>query len=251
MVRVESMKECEIFSNMKVPCGSSIIVRMDGRGFSKLSKRIGFKKPYDMDFAKTMVETCIKFSREFAPSLVYTFSDEINVLLSYVPFAGRVEKLDSVFSGFVSSAFTTSLMEVLKDYVDGSRPISFDCRVIPVSRDMVADYFKNRQDEAWRNCINGYAYWMLREDHIREEAVEMLQMKKSRDLHELIFQRGVKITEVPAWQRRGIGIYKKRVQTEGYNPISHEKVVSERLKLMEDWDLPIFDETFFTANDIL
>ena len=42
------MKECEIFSNLKVPCGSNIIVRMDGRGFSKLSRKIGFKKPYDM-----------------------------------------------------------------------------------------------------------------------------------------------------------------------------------------------------------
>ena len=247
------MKECEIFSNLKVPCGSNIIVRMDGRGFSKLSKRIGFKKPYDMDFARTMVETCTTFSKEFAPSFVYTFSDEINVLLSEIPFAGRVEKLDSVFSGFVSSAFTTSLMKVpaFQEYVDGSGPISFDCRVIPVSRDMVTDYFKNRQDEAWRNCINGYAYWMLREDHGREEAVELLQMKKSKDLHDMIFQRGVNITEVPTWQRRGIGIYKKRVQIEGYNPLSHENVVSERLKLREDWDLPIFDEEFFTAKEIL
>lgn len=247
------MKECEIFSNLKVPCGSNIIVRMDGRGFSKLSRKIGFKKPYDMDFARTMVETCTTFSREFAPSFVYTFSDEINVLLSDIPFAGRVEKLDSVFSGFVSSAFTTSLRKVpsFQEYVDGSGPISFDCRIIPVSRDMVADYFKNRQDEAWRNCINGYAYWMLREDHSREEAVEMLQMKKSKDLHDLIFQRGVNIVKVPTWQRRGIGIYKKRVQVEGYNPLSHENVVSERLKLREDWDLPIFDEEFFTANEIL
>ena len=247
------MKECEIFSNLKVPCGSNIIVRMDGRGFSKLSKRIGFKKPYDMDFARTMVETCTTFSREFAPSFVYTFSDEINVLLSDIPFAGRVEKLDSVFSGFVSSAFTTSLRSVpaFQEYVDGSGPISFDCRVIPVSRDMVADYFKNRQDEAWRNCINGYAYWMLRENHSREEAVELLQMKKSRDLHDLIFQMGINIVEVPAWQRRGIGIYKKKVQIEGYNPLSQETVVSERLKLMEDWDLPIFDEEFFKDNEIL
>jgi tRNA(His) 5'-end guanylyltransferase len=247
------MKECEIFSNLKVPCGSNIIVRLDGRGFSKLSRRIGFKKPYDVDFARTMVETCTTFAREFAPSFVYTFSDEINVLLSDIPFAGRVEKLDSVFSGFVSSAFTTSLRKVpsFQDHIDGSGPLSFDCRIIPVSRDMVADYFKNRQDEAWRNCINGYAYWMLREDHSREEAVELLQMKKSKDLHDLIFQRGVNIVEVPAWQRRGIGIYKKRVQIEGYNPLSQETVVSERLKLMEDWDLPIFDEEFFTDNEIL
>ncbi|MBP2046183.1 tRNA(His) guanylyltransferase Thg1 family protein [Methanobacterium aggregans] len=247
------MKECEIFSNLKIPCGSKILLRMDGRGFSKLSRRIGFKKPYDIDFARAMVESCRMFSEEFAPSLVYTFSDEINVLLSDVPFGGRVEKLDSVFSGFISSAFTVSLMKVptFRKYMDGSKPISFDCRIIPVSRDMVVDYFKNRQDEAWRNCINGYAYWMLREDHSKEEAVELLQMKKSRDLHELIFERGINIVEVPAWQRRGIGMYKKRVQVEGYNPISRKNVVSERLKLLEDWNLPLFDETFLKNTEIL
>ncbi|MGZ7096198.1 MAG: tRNA(His) guanylyltransferase Thg1 family protein, partial [Methanobacterium sp.] len=46
------MKECEIFSNLKIPCGSNIICRMDGRKFSRLSRDLKFEKPFDELFTK-------------------------------------------------------------------------------------------------------------------------------------------------------------------------------------------------------
>lgn len=240
------MKECEIFSSLRVPCGSRIVLRIDGRKFSRLSNSLKLEKPYDIRFVKAMVVACLEFSREFSPSFVYTFSDEINILLAEVPFSGRIEKLNSVFPSFISSSFSKKISSDMN-----IKPVSFDSRVIPLSEEGVVNYFKSRQDEAWSNCLNGYAYWTLREKYGKKETVEILNKKKSCKLHDLIFDSGINVAEVPAWQRRGIGIYRKKVQIEGFNPITQKKVLSERLRLFADWDLPIFDRDFFIKNSIL
>ena len=239
------MKECEIFSGLKVPCGSKIIIRIDGRKFSKLSRDLNFKKPYDERFRDVMVKTGEDFFKEFSPAFIYTFSDEINILLSEIPFGGRIEKLDSVFASFITGSFTRHI----KDSTKG--PISFDSRVIPLSSEGMVEYFKERQDEAWRNCINGYSYWTLREEYTKKEAMEILKKKKSNELHDILFKKGINLAELPSWQRRGIGIYKKEVVIEGYNPIKDEKVKSSRKKVFINGDLPIFNAEFFSENLIL
>ncbi|MDI6644364.1 MAG: tRNA(His) guanylyltransferase Thg1 family protein [Methanobacteriaceae archaeon] len=251
------MNECEIFSNLKIPCGSRIVMRIDGRNFSQLSQRLKFHKPYDTKFADKMVLTSIEFFKEFNPQFIFTFSDEINILLSEIPFSGRIEKLNSVFSSFISGAFTKTICsDLISNNLNQKlwqeiKPISFDSRVIPLSKSQVADYFQNRQNEAWRNCINGYAYWSIREDYGKEKAIELLRGKKSKDLHEILFSKGINITEVPAWQRRGIGLYKKETVVEGFNPIRKKKVKSKRLKLFIDKNLPIFDNIFFNSLNIV
>jgi tRNA(His) 5'-end guanylyltransferase len=128
------------------------------------------------------------------------------------------------------------------------KPVSFDSRVIPLYGDGVLDYFKNRQDEAWRNCLNGYSYWKLREEFGKSHAVEILNKKKSSELHEILFERGLNLAEMPAWQRRGIGLYKKTIPITGYNPINSERVVSNRLRVYTDWELPLLNEDFFKSN---
>ena len=236
------MKECEIFSNLKIPCGSNIIVRIDGRTFSRLSRDLKLEKPFDEKFTKIMVETCKDFFKEFNPFFIYTFSDEINILLSDIPFGGRIEKLNSVFASFMAGSFT---IKALDNGNQIERPISFDSRIIPLSNQLVVEYFKERQNEAWRNCINGYAYWTLRKDYNKKEAVKMLKEKKSSNLHDILFEKGINLADLPSWQRRGVGIYKKVVLIDGYNPIENKKVSSKRKKIFVDYDLPILNEKFF------
>lgn len=239
------MKECEIFSGLKVPCGSKIVIRIDGRKFSKLSHDLKFKKPYDEYFRDLMVKTGEDFFKEFSPAFIYTFSDEINILLSEIPFGGRIEKLDSVFASFITGSFARNMHKPAKG------PVSFDSRVIPLSRKGTITYFKERQDEAWRNCINGYAYWTLRDEYTKKETMDILKKKKSNQLHDILFERGINLAELPAWQRRGISLYKKEVIIEGYNPVKDEKVRSTRKKIFIDDDLPIFDAEFFSEKLIL
>jgi tRNA(His) guanylyltransferase len=247
------MKEYEIFSSLKVPCTSPIVVRLDGRNFSQLSRKLEFEKPYDLKFVRIISEAAHLLFQEFSPRLAYVFSDEVNLLLGEIPFAGRVEKMDSVMASFLSGAFTSKITEQddFKEKISGTKPISFDSRVIPLSSDKVVEYFQWRQLESWRNCLNGYSYWTLREDHSKEEAMEILYKKNSSQLHDLLFDKGIKLAQMPAWQRRGIGIYKKGFEIEGLNPLTHEKVISQRKKIFVDWELPLFDEEFFRVNSLL
>ena len=105
------MKDCEIFSNLRVPCGSEIVIRADGRKFSKLSDSLNLERPYDEDFTNLLCEVCSDFFREFSPKFIYTFSDEINILLSDIPFKGRIEKLNSVFASFIAGSFMKHLFK--------------------------------------------------------------------------------------------------------------------------------------------
>ncbi len=236
------MKECEIFSGLKVPCGAKIVLRIDGRKFTNLSHDLGLRKPYDEHFKDLIIQTSRDFFKEFSPTFIYTFSDEIDILLSEIPFGGRIEKMDSVFASFIAGSFTKNVFSAGKSI---KKPISFDSRIIPLQKEDVIKYFKERQDEAWRNCINGHAYWTLREEYSKKEATEILKKKKSGQLHDILFERGMNVAELPSWQRRGIGIYKKVVMVEGYNPIEKKSVQSRRKKIHVDYHLPIFDAVFF------
>lgn len=257
-----------MFSSLKVPCGSKIILRLDGRGFYKLSKQIGLKKPYDNIFLDSMVNTAIEIFREFSPAFIYTFSDEFNILMADMPFSGRIEKLDSVFASFTANSFYSNLIKnklsqkiskktldndeksevwelEMEEILKSLKTISFDCRVIPVSSEMVPEYFKGRQDEAWRNCLNGYVYWTLRDEMSKEEAMQILNGLKSKKIHDILFENGINIAEVPSWQRRGVGIYKVDKMVNGYNPLSKESTKSSRRVIDSDFDLPRFDNQFF------
>ncbi len=257
-----------MFSSLKVPCGSKIVLRLDGRGFYKLSKQIGLKKPYDTTFLDSMVNTATEIFKEFSPAFIYTFSDEFNVLLADMPFAGRIEKLNSVFASFTANSFYSNLIKnklsqrlskntenndeemgiwksETEEIFKTLKTISFDCRVIPLSSEMVFEYFKGRQDEAWRNCLNGYVYWTLRDEMSKEEAMQILNGLKAEQIHDILFERGINIAEVPSWQRRGVGIYKVDKMVNGYNPLSKESTTSSRRMIEADFDLPRFNNEFF------
>ncbi|MDO8870674.1 MAG: tRNA(His) guanylyltransferase Thg1 family protein [Methanobacteriaceae archaeon] len=269
------MKECEMFSSLKVPCGSKILLRLDGRGFYNLSKQIGLKKPYDPFFLDAMVNTATEIFKEFSPSFIYTFSDEFNILLADIPFSGRIEKLNSVFASFTANSFYSNIIKnkisqriyqnsennnnnnnnnnnatiignlEIEEIFKTLKTISFDCRVIPLSSEMVSEYFKGRQNEAWRNCINGYIYWTLRDEMNKEKAMKILNGLKADKIHDILFERGINIAEVPVWQRRGVGIYKVDKIVNGYNPLSKESTTSSRRVIKVDFDLPRFDNEFF------
>lgn len=240
------MKKCEIYTELKVPCGSSIILRLDGRNFYQLTKKLGFKKPFDLRFAKLMVSSSLELFHEFNPKFIYTFSDELNILLHDIPFSGRLEKLDSVFASYLASAFVKKLYEnpILRSAKLKYTP-SFDCRIIPLSTEEMINYFQIRQKEAWRNCLNGYAYWTLRREYNQNQTMKLLRGMKSSNIHDLLYERGLNLNDLPLWQKRGVGLYKQSYNIQGYNPIKREKTISTRLKIVEDWELPIFSLEFF------
>ena len=223
----------EIYAEIKaIP---PLVVRADGRNFKRvLSDK--FQKPYDKRFAKGMAEAVENFfvSSGFDPKLAYIFSDEISFFFEHVPFDGRIEKLDSVIAGFLASALSIVL--------DFKEAIAFDARVIPVCKgEDVLEYLAQRQAEAWRNHINAYGYYGLREEGLSEkEAEKRLKGMKAGDVHEMLFQKGINLNKTPKWQRRGILIAKQAYEKEGYNPKAEKKVTATRYKIVQLWDLPLF-----------
>ena len=83
---------------------------------------------------------------------------------------------------------------------------------------------------------------------MRKEGVGQLEATKELEgtdipfKNELLFQKGINYNELPAWQKRGIGVYFKDIEKEGYNPIKDEKVVATRRELFIDYDIPLGDE---------
>jgi len=228
------MDDREIFSTLvAIP---PAILRLDGRAFHTLAARLDLEKPYDIAFCRAMVEVCRQFIRDSGlnPVCAYTFSDEINLYITTLPFGGRVEKLDSVAAAFAASALTRIL--------EPDEPLAFDARTIPAAdRIFARAYFAGRQQEAWRNHQNAHCQHALQEEgRSPREAARILAGMKSAEMHEMMFARGVNLADTPAWQRRGVMVRTTPVEVEGYNPVTGEQVTAVRTRVAVDAGLPLF-----------
>ena len=227
------MENREIFSTITaIP---PVFVRLDGRAFHRLAGCLGLEKPFDEFFHKGMVTVCTSLVADSGlnPDLAYTFSDEISLYFTKLPFSGRVEKIDSVAASHAASSFTLAL--------GGTTLVSFDARVIPATPAWAVGYLAGRQAEAWRNHINAYCQQALIEEGMDpRQAAEKLKGLQAKDLHEMMHVRGFNLAETPAWQRRGTLVYKKLTGKEGFNPITKETVIAERSAVVAESDLPLF-----------
>jgi tRNA(His) 5'-end guanylyltransferase len=192
-----------------------------------------------------MAEVCEDLFREFSPSFVYTFSDEISLLLNNIPFDGRIEKINSVMAGFASSSF------VIHYDVDFKKPPAFDSRIIPINDDDILDYFRWRQDESWMNCINSHGISYLKTKYSNNEANDKINGMKLNEIHELLFQNGINLNDIETYKKRGIGIYRKNKKVVGFNKKENKNQTSYRSYVFTDWELPIFNENFFKKIGVI
>lgn len=227
-------ENCEIYANLRaIP---PVIIRVDGRGFKNLLYKQGFEKPFDYRFASAMAGAAESLAHQSGlhPVIAYTFSDEINILLTdqVLPFNGRIEKLVSVMASHIASTITMSL---------DISPVAFDGRVIPLHPHQITEYLIWRQLEAWRNCINGYGHYTLRSTGLsgRDAALRMQGMRSS-DIHEMLFRHDINLDKVPAWHRRGVMVHRDECVKCGYDPVRGVEVTANRKKVVQNWNLPIF-----------
>jgi tRNA(His) 5'-end guanylyltransferase len=162
-----------------------------------------------------MASSAERFFLDFGPkpALAFTFSDEISLVFLDAPFAGRVEKIDSLVAGFLSAALSQEL----------HRLVSMDCRTIPLCQEEICRYLVERQDETWRNHVFSYGFHMLREEGLNEaQSMERLRGLRENEIHELVFKKGINLAKTPSWQRRGVMVYRRGRQVEA------------------NWDIPLF-----------
>ncbi len=234
--RFKGFKNHEIFQDLKIPGNIYFFVRCDGRNFKKLLNELGFRKPFDEDFMRKMVETAKEvFRAGFNPLITYLFSDEINFLFYNPPFKGRLEKLNSIIPSILSSKLALLLKE------RNNEPIAFDARLILLDKTEIIKYLNWRQKEAWRNHNNSYAFYLLlRKGYTKKDASKKLHKLKTAQLHELVFNEGINLAETPTWQRKGVLIYKRKVRKQGFNPLLRKKVEVERKIVYVEFNPPLF-----------
>ena len=235
------MKEFEVYSSLRVPKNSKIIMRLDGRSFHSLARDLELVKPYDENFYRVISEVCRDLFEEFSPVFIYTFSDEISLLFDKMPFDGRIEKLNSVIASFTASSF------VMHYNVQFKKPPAFDSRIIPINGSDVVKYFRWRQDECWRNCVNSHGISYLKSKYSNTEANDIINGMNLSDINELLFKNGINLNDIETYKKRGIGIYRKNKKIVGFNKKENKNQTSDRSYIYQDWELPIFSEKFFNG----
>lgn len=226
------MRRGEYFHGLRALDGMYIVVRVDGRSFSRLTERT-CEKPFDAKFHQRMTETAKALLTSLQGTYAYTESDEISVLLPRDTdlFDREVEKLVSIAAGAASANLSIAMGE----------PVEFDARLwVGARRADVVDYFRWRQADATRCALNGHCYWTLRNEgkSVKEATRALLGMSVSKK-NELLFARGINFNEVPSWQRRGSGVYWDTVVKTGRNPKTGAEVTTNRRRLCVDGDLPM------------
>lgn len=230
-----------------VPPNIYMVARIDGRGFTKLTKEtVSFKRPFDEKFRDLMIETT-KHLMTCGFKVIYGFSesDEISLLfdLNENVFSRKLRKYNSILAGEASAKFSLLLGEIGV----------FDCRVsqLPRLQDVI-DYFRWRNEDAHRNALNAHCYWLLRnKGKAATQASKEIEGKSTSFKNELLYKNGINFNDLPNWQKRGIGFYWDEYKKSGWNPLTKEDVVTNRKEIKVDMNIPIGDDYNYFISKIL
>lgn len=219
--------------------GMYMVARLDGRGFTRLTKEIHrFEAPFDVRFRDMMLTTAEYLMTGCGFNVVYgyTQSDEISLLFASNEnsFQRKMRKLQSVLAGEASAKLSLDLGGIA----------AFDCRISQLPTiDLVIDYFRWRNEDAHRNSLSAHSYWLLRKQgkSVAEATGEIEGLSVAKK-NELLFQNGVNFNDLPAWQKRGCGLYWEEFERAAVNPVLGENVIAKRRRVRRDLELPMKDD---------
>ncbi|MFX4300034.1 aminoacyl-tRNA hydrolase [Pseudosulfitobacter pseudonitzschiae] len=187
-----------------------VMIRIDGRRFSKFSK--GFEKPFDQVLSKAMRATCAYLVEETQARLGYVQSDEISLVLmprsdeDEILFSGRVQKLASVCAAMATARFTQALLPTHADKLASDMPV-FDARVwqVPSAYEAVNSVLW-RVFDAQKNGVSAACRSIATPAEMKGLSSEMMI--------DLMASRGLEFyLDIQTEDRLGMIFQKKNVQT--------------------------------------
>lgn len=218
--RSKEKKETLLLENDKY-----YVLRVDGKGFSKLTKKY-FSKPFDINFKEMFVRVINKVlsSYSFKIVLAYSQSDEISFLLSHTSCGQKIRKMLSLIPAAISAEMS----------IDFGYPVLFDCRLIPLdTQDDVVRYFVWRFLDSRRNSLNNYVYWTainIGKTTIKE-ASRLLENCDYDDKISYLQTRGIIFENVAKWHTNGFTVVYETYYKKGKNPLTDESVTVSRRRL--------------------
>ena len=195
-----------------------MIIRLDGRKFSKLVKKINVNRPFDEKFSELMVNTTRRMASDISGCVfAYTQSDEISFVIrndtsvKFEPFFGnRIQKICSITASMATSYF---VREFIKIYPDNLIAPMFDSRVFILPNFVeVTNYLIWRQQDAVRNSILNSTYYELAKlpDLGKKQARKMMYGLNTKQLQELLFKKtGINWNNYDRSFKNGVAIFKK------------------------------------------
>jgi len=203
--RYEYVRHFEIHSTVLPQ--TWVVVRLDGRGFTKFTAQHNFEKPNDIRALSLMNQTaqnlCLSFKEVV---MAYGQSDEYTFVFAKKTklFNRRTEKILST----VVSKFTSEYVFNWSKFFDTplqSAP-SFDGRIVCYPNDQVLmDYMRWRQTDCHVNNLYNTVFWALVKDGLSQhEAHEVLKGTVSAEKNEMLFGRfGINYNDEPEIFKKG------------------------------------------------
>jgi tRNA(His) 5'-end guanylyltransferase len=182
-----------------------VIARLDGRAFHTFTHDL--ERPFDKRFSDLMIETTKFLVKEAVAACGYTQSDEISLTwltedwTSEIFFGGKLQKMNSVLASLATAFFNTKLKAYLPNKAeaiaeDATKCPVFDCRAfqVPTVSEAV-NCFIWREMDATRNSVQ----MAVRSLYSHKDC----DMKKTHDLMDMLFHKGVNWDDYPAFFKRG------------------------------------------------
>ncbi len=197
------------------------IVRLDGKAFHSYTR--GCERPFDNGLIEDMDNTAIELCRSIqGVKLAFVQSDEISLVITDFDkvntslfFGGSVQKIASVSASMAATKFNelrrqriwNDTGDIQKSLFD-AKIANFDsrCFTIPYVGE-VYNYLIWRQQDTTRNSIQSVAQSLY--------SHKELHNKKTNDLQEMIFQKGINWNDYDPKLKRGRLIVKEQYEKNG------------------------------------
>lgn len=207
----DRMKQYEATTETRIMSRLPVLVRLDGRSFSKFTK--GMKRPFDTSFREAMIEVTKYLVEQTNAKIGYTQSDEItlvlyceNVQTGSILFDGRVQKIASNFASMASVKFLLEMQKRFPEKVDGTKSLpSFDARVFPTpSQTEAVNNIVWRCKDATKNSVS-----MVAQSQFSHKELQGLTTKEMQ--YKLLTERDINWNDFTSGEKQGTFVRKENV----------------------------------------
>ena len=258
---------------------TNTIIRIDGKSFHTYTK--GLQRPFDMGLMEDMNKTTEYLCQNIqGAKFGYVQSDEISILITdyddittHAWFDGNLQKMASIAASLATAKFNqlrmarfaknnidpmASLASSMMDQtmspgeIENFKLAMFDARVFQIPyQEEVVNYFVWRQQDATRNSISSAVQSLY--------SHKELDGKKTDEMQEMIFQKGINWNNYSPREKRGAlirKVEKKFVRKEVTENVSEKTVVIPdsaiytRTKWEADPETPIFSQNKEYLNSL-